>query len=70
MGWFNKIFKGSRLQHNHNGYYENYPNACSSHDEPSADTDAERDEPHTQESSTSEVSVIVDEDGYCFSHRC
>uniref|UniRef100_A0A1J3DV05 Protein DA1 n=1 Tax=Noccaea caerulescens TaxID=107243 RepID=A0A1J3DV05_NOCCA len=54
MGWFNKIFKGSRLQHNHNGYYQNYPNACSSHDEPSADTDAERDEPHTQESSTSE----------------
>lgn len=70
MGWFNKIFKGSnqrlRLgnEHNHNGYYGNYSNACSSHDEPNADTDADHDEPHTQEPSTSEVSmmqmVIVD----------
>lgn len=45
-------------EHNHNGYYGNYPNTCSSHDEPSADTDADRDEPHTQEPSTSEVSTM------------
>lgn len=62
MGWFNKIFKGSnqRLRvgndHNHNGYYGNYPNA--SHDEPSGDTDADQDESHTQEPSTSEVCMM------------
>ncbi|KAJ0247794.1 Protein DA1 [Hirschfeldia incana] len=55
MGWFNKIFKGSNQRfpvgndHDHYGYYDNYPNAYS---EPSADTDA--DETHTQEPSTSE----------------
>lgn len=64
MGWFNKIFKGSnqRLRvgnnkHHHNVYYDNYPTA-SHDDEPSADTDADNDEPHTQEPSTSEVSMI------------
>lgn len=63
MGWFNKIFKGSnqRLRvgsdHNHNGYYGNFPDA--SHDEPtSADTDADRDDTHTQEPSTSEVTMM------------
>lgn len=61
MGWFNKIFKGSTQRfrvgndHNHNGYYESYPH--SSHDEPSADTDPDPDESHTQEPSTSEVTM-------------
>ncbi|ESQ34875.1 hypothetical protein EUTSA_v10007382mg [Eutrema salsugineum] len=60
MGWFNKIFKGSNQRfrvgegQHHNGCYENYPNAHSSHDEPSVDTDADPDDPHTQETSTSE----------------
>lgn len=62
MGWFNKIFKGSNQRfrvgtdHNHNGYYGNYQNT--SHDEPTPDTDADHDESHTQEPSTSEVSIL------------
>lgn len=58
MGWLNKIFKGSNQRppvgnehyHHNGGYYENYPHE---HSEPSAETDAD----HTQEPSTSEVTI-------------
>ncbi|KAF8112460.1 hypothetical protein N665_0064s0088 [Sinapis alba] len=52
MGWFNNIFKRSNQkfplgnEHNHNGYYDNYY--------PNGHSDADGDETHTQEPSTSE----------------